>query len=177
MQTVPARRQLDFHDFDAVIRDVESLAAGGYERCGRWDLAQVCRHLAEWLRFPLDGYPKPPAPIRLMLWTLRKTIGKRELRKILESRQMPGGGPTLPETVPSSGGIEAEAVEDLRRIAALRPAWSRGLHAIAVDPLFPPPEPSRPQDRPLIQDAIREGSGARTATARGSGLARDGVPG
>jgi hypothetical protein len=118
MQTVPARRQLDFHDFDAVIRDVESLAAVGYERCGRWELAQVCRHLAEWLRFPLDGYPKPPAPIRLMLWTLRKTIGKRELRKILESRQMPGGGPTLPETVPSSGGNEAEAVEDLRRIIA-----------------------------------------------------------
>jgi hypothetical protein len=118
MQTVPARRQLDFHDFDAVLRDVDSLASGGYERCGQWDLAQVSRHLAEWLRFPLDGYPRPPLPIRLMLWSLRNTVGRRELRKILESRQMRGGGPTLPETVPSAGGDQAAAVENLRRLIA-----------------------------------------------------------
>src|SRR5262245_3720928 len=91
----PQRRDLEFSNFEAVLEDVESLSARGYESLGKWDLAQVCTHLAEWMRFPLDGYPTPPAAIALLLWVLRNTIGRRELRKVLDSRTMPIGGPTM----------------------------------------------------------------------------------
>jgi hypothetical protein len=127
------RRRLDFQDFDAVIRDAEALAAGGYDRAGQWDLAQVCGHLAEWLRFPLDGFPSPPLPIRLMLWALRNTVGRRKLRTILESRAMKSGAPTLPGTVPAPGGDEAAAVERLRQAVARFRAHAGPFHP---SPLF-----------------------------------------
>ena len=127
------RRSLDFRDFDAVIRDVESLAAGGYDRAGRWDLAQVCGHLAEWMSFPLDGFPRPPWPIRLMLGALRKTIGRRALRTILERRSMRSGIATLRATVPAPGGDEAAAVERLRQVIARFRAHTGPFHA---SPLF-----------------------------------------
>ena len=59
-----ARRPLKFDSLDAVVRDAENLLASGYDRAGNWDLAQVCGHLAEWLRFPMDGFPKVPLLIR-----------------------------------------------------------------------------------------------------------------
>jgi hypothetical protein len=113
-----ARRALEFRDLDEVVRDVEALRAGGYDKAGSWDLAQVCGHLADWLSFPLDGFPTPPLPIRLMLWTMRNTIGPRILREVLETKRMPDNRPTLRETVPPLGGDEAAAVERLRQVAA-----------------------------------------------------------
>jgi hypothetical protein len=113
----PARRALDFRDFDAVVRDAESLAAGGYDRAGHWDLGQVCGHLADWLGFPLDGFPRPPWPVRLLLWFVRHTTGRRMLRRVLAQREMPAGRPTIRETVPAPGGDEA-GVERLRQAVA-----------------------------------------------------------
>ncbi len=118
MQTKPTRRELDFRDLDAVVNDAESLQAGGYLQVGRWDLAQVCGHLAEWMRFPFDGFPKPPLLIRLILWSMRHTVGRRLLRKTLQSRSMPSDGHTMPETVPQPGGDETASVERFRQIAA-----------------------------------------------------------
>lgn len=108
------RRKLDFRDFDAVLAEVDALAARGYDKAGNWDLAQVCRHLADWLRFPIDGYPKPPAAIRFLLWAMKHSVGKRQLRAILDTRSFPVGGPTMPETVAAPGGDTAEAVKHLR---------------------------------------------------------------
>jgi hypothetical protein len=118
MDEAAARRKLQFFNLDAVVGDVEALRAGGYERVGRWDLAQVCGHLADWMRFPLDGFPKSPLPVRLMLWAARNTIGRRELRKLLESKSMTSGNPTLRDTVPAPGGDEDAAVERLRMAVA-----------------------------------------------------------
>jgi hypothetical protein len=95
---------------------VESLHIQGYDKVGQWDLAQVCRHLADWLRFPMEGYPVSPAPIRLMLRVVRNTVGPLQLRKLLATRSLPTGGPTLRETVPAPGGDEAAAVERLRQV-------------------------------------------------------------
>jgi hypothetical protein len=106
---------LDFRDLGAVVRDAESLAARGYVKTGSWDLGQVCGHLADWMRFPLDGFPRPAPPVRVMLWVMRHTAGPRLLRRILAQRAMPGGRPTIRETVPPPGGDEAAAVEQLRR--------------------------------------------------------------
>src|SRR3954464_6194730 len=109
----PPRRDLDFRDLDAVVRDAESLAVGGYEKAGNWDLSQVCGHLADWMRFPLDGFPRPALPVRLTLWVMRHTVGRRMLRRVLPKGPMWGGRPTIRETVPPPGGDEAAAVEQL----------------------------------------------------------------
>ena len=114
----PSRRALRFDDLDAVVREVDSLRATGYERAGNWDLAGTCSHLADWMSFPLDGFPRAAAPIRAMLWVMKNTIGRSQLRKILASGSMPAGGPTLRETIPPPSGDETAAVDRLKRTVA-----------------------------------------------------------
>ena len=114
MNDQPQRRQLRFNDLDEVVRDAEGLLARGYERAGNWDLAQVCGHLAEWLRFPVEGFPKAPAPIRAVFWVLRKTVGRKKLLTYITTGSFPAGKPTMPETVPPPGGDPRAAVEKLR---------------------------------------------------------------
>jgi Protein of unknown function (DUF1569) len=111
----PQRRPLQFNDLDEVVRDAENLQARGYERAGSWDLAQVCGHLAEWLRFPVEGFPKAPAPIRAVFWVLRKTVGRKKLLTYIDTRSFPAGKPTMPETVPPPGGDPREAIDKVRR--------------------------------------------------------------
>ena len=54
------RRKLDVRHARRGRRDAENLLAKGYDKAGNWDLAQVRGHLAEWMRFPIEGFPKPP---------------------------------------------------------------------------------------------------------------------
>ncbi len=110
----PARRELNFATLDDAVRDAEHLLAAGYDRAGDWDLAQVCGHLTEWLRYPMDGYPVQPAPVRLVLWAIRKTVGPAKRREILATGKMPAGKPTLRESVAPPGGDPAEAVAGFR---------------------------------------------------------------
>jgi hypothetical protein len=111
------RRELRFDSLDDVVRDAETLLARGYDKAGTWDLAQVCGHLANWLTYPLDGFPRPPLPVRLILAVMRNMVGKRELRRVLDSGRMPAGGPTVRESVPPAGGDPAAAVARLRAAA------------------------------------------------------------
>jgi hypothetical protein len=108
------RRQLDFKTLDDAAADAERLRRDGYDKAGNWDLAQVCSHLTEWMRFPMDGYPKTPLVIAPMMWLARKTVGRKILDKILAKGFEPGGR-TLPETVPAPGGDEAAAVARFRQ--------------------------------------------------------------
>jgi hypothetical protein len=114
MSTTLQRRRLVFNDLDAVVRDAESLLATGYEKAGNWDLAQVSGHLADWMRFPVEGFPKPPVPIRAMLWVMKKTIGPKKLRQYLAEGDFPSGQPTAQQTVPPPGGDATTAVDKLR---------------------------------------------------------------
>jgi len=88
-----ARRALTFDTLGAAVRDAEHLLAVGYEPAGKWDLAQVCNHLADWLRFAMDGFPTPPLLIRPMFWLLRNTIGPGELRRLIGGKPFPAGSP------------------------------------------------------------------------------------
>ena len=109
------RRTLKFDSLDAVVRDAEGLLTTGYEKTGNWDLAQVCNHLADWLRYPVEGFPRAPAPIRAMLWVMKKTVGPKKLRAYLAADAMPVGKPTMPQTVCTPGGDPAVAVAKLRQ--------------------------------------------------------------
>ena len=111
-----ARRSLRFESLDDAVRDAESLLATGYERAGTWDLAQVCGHLADWLTYPVQGFPTAPLPIRMMLGVVRATLGRRMFEKYLREG-MPAGKPTMPESVPAAGGDPAAAIERLREAA------------------------------------------------------------
>jgi hypothetical protein len=131
--TKPARRSLQLDNLNDAVREAESLLANGYDKAGNWDLAQTCGHLAEWMRFPLDGFPRGPLPIRVMLWVIGVTFARRKLQQTLSSNSMPAGGPTLQETVPPAGGDEAAAVDHLRETVARFQTHAGPLHP---SPLF-----------------------------------------
>lgn len=40
------RRSLDFHSADEVITEINRLRESGYQQLGRWNLSQICEHLA-----------------------------------------------------------------------------------------------------------------------------------
>ena len=93
------RRELSFIDWDAVLSDLRRLQETGYDKAGKWDLGQICKHLNDWLLYPIDGFPVASLPIRWMMSLLRVTIGKRTKEKILATGKMSAGGPTLGQTV------------------------------------------------------------------------------
>ena len=129
----PQRRHLTFASLDAVVRDVEELAAKGYEKTGNWDLAQMCNHLVEWIKYPLDGYPKIPLFIRPVVWLMKVTVGKRTGRALIEGRGMKPGTQTLPQTVFPGGQDEAAAVANYKAVVERWKAHTGPLH---VSPLF-----------------------------------------
>lgn len=107
------KRELTFRDFGEVRGEVERLFDHGCTQGGKWDLAQACNHLADWMTFPVEGFPKAPFPIRILLWILGKTVAAGQLRKMLETGKMGPGTPTMPETVSARGGDPAKAVDRL----------------------------------------------------------------
>lgn len=112
----PVRRQLSFDTLDAAVADARGLLVSGYRSAGKWDLAQVCGHCADWLRFPVEGYPRGPLPIRAMLWLMKVTVGKTARHKILRERRFKTGTPTMPATVKPRGAIDdAAGVDELAR--------------------------------------------------------------
>lgn len=127
------RRALRFETLDDAVRDAEHLLLG-YERAGNWTLSQVCDHLTCWLTYPVDGFPKSPLPIAVMLWVLKKTIGRNRLEEYLRTQSFPTGKPTIPQSVPPAGD-DAAAVARFR-VAAERLMKYDG--PIQPSPLFGP---------------------------------------
>ena len=128
------RRQLRFTDFEQVIRDAEHLLAVGYDRAGKWDLSQVCNHLTEWARYPLDGFPKLPWWLKPIFAIVKVTMLPKLERQMREEKKMPAGMGTAPMTVfPPSDPQEAVAnlAKQLRRYAGhtepMHPSPLRGL--------------------------------------------------
>jgi len=128
------RRKLSFATLDEVVGDAENLLAKGYERAGNWDLAQVAGHLANWLSYPVEGFPKVTLVLRPVAWLVRTTAGKRMRDGIIANGFKPGTR-TVPETVPVAGGNPADAVARLRQAAERLKAHTG---PIVPSPLFGP---------------------------------------
>jgi hypothetical protein len=135
MSAVVQRRQLRFNDLDEVVRDAESLLAKGYEKAGNWDLAQCCNHLADWLRFPVEGFPKMPLLLKPIFWMIRKTVGRKKLLHYIGTGSFPAGKPTMPETVKPPGGDPGAAIGVLRKSVERLKAHNG---AIVPSPIFGP---------------------------------------
>ncbi len=127
------RRQLRFASFDEVVRDAERLLATGYDRAGKWDLAQCCGHLSEWFRYQLDGYPPTPLLLRPVTWMMRNTFAPAVARKAFERGETKAGMPTIPQSVPAAGGDEAAAVAGLK---ATIERWAAHAGPLHPSPLF-----------------------------------------
>ncbi len=108
------RRTLSFDSLDAAVADAERLLANGYDKTAQWNLGQCCGHLANWLGFAMDGFPKAPAPIRFMLWMGRNTVGPSMLKKVLATGTMGAGKPTMPASVPAADADDREGVEKFK---------------------------------------------------------------
>jgi hypothetical protein len=107
------RRQLSFQSLDEVLQDVDHLLEAGYTSAGNWSLSQTCFHLSEWMRFPMDGYPRPSWFMRIVFWFMRMTVAKKMARDILENGFKPGI-PTDPRTVPTAdSNTDGQAVREL----------------------------------------------------------------
>ena len=128
-------RKLKFDNLDQVIEEVNRLLDGGYTQTGNWNLSQACGHLNDWMRFSLDGYPKAPPPIRLMLWLMKVTVGRRQFEAVIKNG-FKAKLPTMPETVPDSDAASDAAAADEFKTTIHRLKDSNG--PIVPSPLYGP---------------------------------------
>ena len=127
------RRKIDFDSLEEGLRDAENLLASGYHQLGKWNLAQCCGHLENWLTYPLDGFPKPGLLMGCVLWIMKKTLAPAQLRDILQKGFKPGL-PTMPASVPAANSKQdSDAVESLKTAVARFNAHNGELHS---SPLF-----------------------------------------
>ena len=89
------RRELKLTSLDEIMAEVAQLQGGGYEKAGNWDLAQVCDHLA---------------------YFVRMFVGKRLVKKLLRGKPIRAGYPIPDKLAPTAGGDEAEAVKQLQEL-------------------------------------------------------------
>ena len=130
------RVETRFSSLDEVVQRLELLHRNGYTSIGKWNLAQVCEHLRDWMLFMLDGYPKPPVWMSPMIWAMRVSVGKSMLRKIIRTGKMSAGGPTMSQTVhPPQGLDDAQSVMRLKEAIARFKVHSGAFHP---SPLFGP---------------------------------------
>ncbi len=113
-KTSPNLRNLEYADFDAMLKDVEALIEHGYQKNGKWTLGQATGHVADWMRFPIEGFPNPPAIIRAVFWVMNVTGKTKSIaNKILTNGFKPGMA-TAPVTVPASDFSDREGLEKLK---------------------------------------------------------------
>lgn len=81
------RRRLDFRSWDDLLADADRLADRGYDRAGKWSLAQVLDHVGAGLRVALTG------PTRRMPWVMRMSARSFALPIMRSCRWIPAGIP------------------------------------------------------------------------------------
>ncbi len=114
-KAAPVKRPLKFESTDAMLAEARSLLETGYKSRGNWTLGQTCGHLANWMQYPIDGFPRGPLPIRAMLWVMKHTVGPGMKRKIL-TEGFSGGSPTAPQSVPQAAELsDQQGLEKLQQ--------------------------------------------------------------
>jgi hypothetical protein len=102
------RRSLDLHDADAVIDEIRRLRDDGYDRLGKWNLAQICEHLTSTMRIALEPVGRRmPRPIRALVFTPL-------MRRVVRTRRMKAGLPTIKPLLPTcpTGPDDSASIND-----------------------------------------------------------------
>ncbi len=79
----------------------------------------MAKHLNDWVRFPVVGFPSPRLPMRVAEAAMRNTIGPSLFRKILKAGSMPAGNPTLRSKVYRSSANSLHAMNSASDAAAV----------------------------------------------------------
>ncbi len=144
-QNIMPRRELRFSTLDDVKSDLQTLHSSGYRQFGQWNLSQNANHLADWMSFPIDGFPKSPWFIRVVLGMMRVTQGKALFRKFAQEQRMAIGQPTIPSTIyPATGcqapndPIEAYEASSVNRLLACIDRLTAYRGPLHPSPLFGP---------------------------------------
>lgn len=106
------KRAVSLTDLDDVVAEAVRLYDSGYRSKGQWNLAQTCFHLAEWSRFPMDGFPKPPLFLRAIFGFMRITGVSNRMKASILKDGFKAGTPTAPETVGQPDSMEDQAAID-----------------------------------------------------------------
>ncbi len=110
---VTETRDLQFDSLRSAADEVQSLLESGYERCGNWSLAQVCRHLCLVQDPSIDGYPK-----WISLFAFLRPVMRCVLLPRLLAGNSPKGIPTARAFVPPQELNDAtEALKFLESVA------------------------------------------------------------
>src|SRR3954466_8296530 len=109
------RRTLDHRSFDEVAADVAGLGGGPYTRCGQWDLATTCDHLAKTFE---SGLENQPVHFPLLVRVVAPIFGPLIFRRILKTRRFPTGVKAPPSLVPEKACDCAKAVARLNAAMA-----------------------------------------------------------
>ena len=81
------RRRLDFRSWEDLLADADDLAQRGYDRAGKWSLAQVLDHVGAGLRVALTGSTKR------LPWVMRMSARSFALPIMRAWRWIPAGIP------------------------------------------------------------------------------------
>ncbi len=130
------RRNLRFSNLADIKSDLLNLLSKGYAKTGEWDLDQMANHLADWMTFPMDGFPKMPLLIKILIGIMRISQGKSLYKKFVDNQRMSTGQPTMPQTVHKPDADPDSTLQTVERLAAVidRLATYRG--PIHPSPLF-----------------------------------------
>ncbi len=130
------RRNIRFSTIEAVKADLMNLNAKSYMKTGEWDLSQTANHLADWMSFPMDGFPKSSFMLQILIGILRNTQGKSLYKKFVQNQRMATGQPTMPQTVHKPDADARGIAQSVERLATIidRLATHRG--PIHPSPLF-----------------------------------------
>ena len=99
-------RTLEIKTLDELVAEARRLLDEGYRSGGNWTLGQACGHVSDWLRFPMDGYPKMGIFMKVVMKTMQVDVGGDVwLRNSLLVSRFQRGSPTMPDTVPAADGL------------------------------------------------------------------------
>ncbi|MDA8746255.1 DUF1569 domain-containing protein [Rubripirellula amarantea] len=111
------KRPLRFESLDDIIQEANQLLHTGYVSRGNWTLGQACFHLAEWTRFPMDGFPRPPFVLRLVFSAMKGLGIIKRMEATLLTEGFKAGTPTAPQTVvPSNEMTDQAGVDQLTEV-------------------------------------------------------------
>ncbi len=111
------KRSLKLESLDELVAEANRLLGSGYTSRGKWNLAQTCFHLAEWTRFPMDGFPRPPLLLRMIFGVMKATGMVAKMKAGILRNGFRPGTPTAPQTTVQAGALTDQAgVEQLTRV-------------------------------------------------------------